>query len=77
MKAYEETCNAAIKNLIDSLKDVNDVYALSVTAYALQLAQFASKGEVLLNLLNKAKTKGRIQSFEPINGQLIQFSLCV
>lgn len=42
------------------MKDVDDVYALSVVAYALQLAQHKSKYDILMKLLNKSQNKGKI-----------------
>lgn len=62
MKAYQPTIDAAIKKVVNSLKDVDDIYALGVAAYALQLAQFESKDEVLNNLLNKAQSNGNFTS---------------
>lgn len=55
---YEETVNRAIDNIVTNLKDIDDPYALSIAAYALQLAGHSNKDEILNSLINKTLSDG-------------------
>lgn len=56
---YETTIQKAIKNIIESVKDCSDVYALAICAYALQKADHAAKTTVLDRLNESAKSNGK------------------
>lgn len=55
---YEETIEKAIANIVSGLKESNDVYALAVAAYALELADHGTKTDLLDQLFAKSSTKG-------------------
>ncbi|XP_031620960.1 CD109 antigen-like [Contarinia nasturtii] len=59
---YDETINKAIDYITKSLEaqhkhHINDIYALAVAAYAMQLADHPNKDDFLAKLLKKATTK--------------------
>lgn len=56
--AYKTTIEMAIKNINGALKSCNDVYALAVCAYALQLADHRSKKDAINRLMKLAKSNG-------------------
>lgn len=56
---YEKTIQKAIENIIKSIESCSDVYALAVSAYALQLAGHESKNMLVNRLMTLAKSKGK------------------
>lgn len=58
---YEPTINKAIDYIIRSLESQQDIYAMAVAAYALQLAKHPNKDNILDQLLRKATTKGKLK----------------
>lgn len=56
---YESTINKAIDYVMKSLEAQHDIYALAVSAYAMQLAEHPNKDKILDQLLRKATTKGK------------------
>lgn len=56
---YEITINKAIDYVIKSLESQHDIYALAVAAYAMQLAEYPNKENILEQLLRKAVTKSK------------------
>lgn len=48
----------AIENILESVKVIDDIYAIAVTAYALQLADHKSKEVLTDRLISMAKTNG-------------------
>lgn len=55
---YVETIEKATENIISGLKESNDVYALAVAAYALELVGHKKKAYVLDQLFAMSSTKG-------------------
>lgn len=55
---YQSTIDDAIWNIVKNIKEIDDLYILGIAAYALQLADYAGKNEVLNNLVNRATIKG-------------------
>ncbi|XP_031637598.1 pregnancy zone protein-like, partial [Contarinia nasturtii] len=53
---FEKTIEKAIDNIIKSIKNCSDVYALAVSAYALELAGHDSKKDVLVALKQLVKS---------------------
>lgn len=56
---YQETITKAIDNIVEGVKDSNDIYATAVVAYALQLANHPQKTEVLQKLAKQSTAKGK------------------
>lgn len=52
----------AIENIVSNIKDIDDAYAQSIAAYALQLADHPSKDEILDKLVEKTIVKGKIHT---------------
>lgn len=55
---YQATVDRAINNIVSNLKGVEDVYALALASYALQLAEHPSRKEVLESFISKSIAKG-------------------
>lgn len=50
----------ALNYVVSNVKQIDDLYALSVAAYALQVAEHPSRTEVLDLLIAKSITKGQL-----------------
>lgn len=48
----------AIENILKSVQTLDDVYAVAVVSYALELANHSSKKELIDRLISMAKTNG-------------------
>ncbi|XP_053673861.1 thioester-containing protein 1 allele R1-like [Anopheles nili] len=55
---YKPTINKALAYIQDHISELNDIYAHSLVAYALQIADHSLKTEVLASLRTKAKQEG-------------------
>lgn len=44
-----------------SVKDIDDLYAIAIASYALQLADHPTKSDVLAKFINLAETKGNLK----------------
>lgn len=76
------TIQKAIKNIIKSIENCSDVYALAVSAYALQLADHESNNMLLNRLMELAKSKGErsisriiLQNSSTFTTQFLSFSI--
>lgn len=56
----------AIENILKSVQTLNDVYAIAVVSYALELANHSSKKELIDRLISLAKTNGKILEISKI-----------
>lgn len=79
---YKVTIQKAIENIIKSIENCSDVYALAVSAYALQLADHESKNMLLNRLMELAKSKGErsisriiLQNSSTFTTQFLSFSI--
>ncbi|KAG4066172.1 hypothetical protein HA402_014472 [Bradysia odoriphaga] len=57
-REYEDTIQKALQNIVDSIDTCSDVYALAVSAYALQLAKHESKKVAFDRLLEHVQSNG-------------------
>lgn len=58
---YQSVIDKAIANVVDNLQKVDDIYAYSVAAYALQLAGHTTKSDILNTFIGKATTKDGVK----------------
>lgn len=58
--SYDDVIGKAIDNVRKNIEGVEDVYALSLVAYALHLAKHQSRTEVLEQLLEKLRLNGML-----------------
>lgn len=79
---YKVTIQKAIENIIKSIENCSDVYALAVSAYALQLADHESKNMLLNRIMELAKSKGErsisriiLQNSSTFTTQFLSFSI--
>lgn len=54
---YDDTIDKAIQNIVAGLRSNNDVYAIALAAYALELADHEMKQEILDQILAKSMKK--------------------
>ncbi|XP_037033232.1 CD109 antigen-like [Bradysia coprophila] len=57
-REYEDTIQRALQNITDSIDKCSDIYALAVSAYALQLANHRSKKVAIDRLLEQVQSNG-------------------
>ncbi|XP_037033233.1 CD109 antigen-like [Bradysia coprophila] len=57
-REYEDTIKKALQNITDSIDKCSDIYALAVSAYALQLANHRSKKVAIDRLLEQVQSNG-------------------
>lgn len=60
---YQEVVDKTIAYINQNINDVDDVYALGLASYALELADHPTKFEVLQKFLTKTTEKGEVFSF--------------
>lgn len=58
---YESLIAKALNYVVSNVDEIDDLYALSVAAYALQLAEHPSRTKVLDLLVSKSITKGELK----------------
>lgn len=56
---YRNTINKALDYIVRNLEGLDDIYALAVSSYALNLAQHSAKDTVFNLLESKAQSSGR------------------
>lgn len=56
---YAQVIDKAIDNILKSIKTLDDIYAVAVVSYALELANHSSKKELIDRLISLAKTNGK------------------
>jgi CD109 antigen len=61
---YSKEITKAIDYIVLNLKSLDDVYSIAITAYALQLANHAKKGEVLTLLNSRSTNKNGLKYWE-------------
>lgn len=64
---YAHVIDKAIENILKSVKTLDDIYAVAVVSYALELANHSSKKELIDRLISLAKTNGKFSKFLKAN----------
>lgn len=68
--------NRAVDFLASNIEDIEDVYSLAITTYALHLADHPQRDTAFYKLEGKAEVKGQLLQHGE-SGQILDFFFCI